>query len=77
MHGVYDRESTQRARAALEDPLVTLGLHGGGIAEEDDDTQTLLLSVGEARHLAALLIYLADEADQLNRPLTGRRKRHG
>lgn len=68
-HGTY--ASGSLARRSLHEPVVRLSLFGVGIKPDgDDECKSVHLTPGEARHLAAILVYLADESEQMNVPIT-------
>jgi len=71
-HGTY--ASGSHAGAGYYEPVVRLALLGVGIKPDprDSECKSVHLTPGEARHLAAVLVYLADESQQMNEPI-----RHG
>ncbi len=69
-HGTY--ASGSHAGAGYYEPVVRLALLGVGIEPDprDRECKSVHLTPGEARHLAAVLVYLADESQQMNEPIS-------
>lgn len=60
------------------DTMVQLGILAEGVEADDPkdgECKPLFLSTGEARNLAALLVWLADEAENMHEPFRAREER--